>query len=200
MRGFAASSVPICRAEKGTDIFLRRLQSTRRARAGRQFAELHLDQGVTASRAGGHVARRITSERAGGPSIGFDQRAATLDAFADAAAPSDSPVVSRWDTRALGCGYVLAALEAAAGTTFSSCSLRHRVGKRNCRDEALRVRLFRVAQNLIPRARFDQSAAVHDRDSVGKNVDDGEVVADEQTRELQALLNLLQQVEKARLH
>lgn len=70
--------------------------------------------GVTAARGGGHVVRRITSDRVGDPSVGFDQRAAALDALRDAAAPSDSPVVSRWDTYALGIGAVLLVIAAIA--------------------------------------------------------------------------------------
>lgn len=70
--------------------------------------------GVTAQRGGGHVVRRITSDRVGDPSVGFDQRAATMDALRDAAAPSDSPVVSRWDTLGLGVGAVLAAIATIA--------------------------------------------------------------------------------------
>ena len=79
-------------------------------------------------------------------------------------------------------------------------ALRDRVGQRNGSDETLGVRVFGATQDLVPGALLDDSTPVHDRDPVREHVDDREVVTDEQARELQALLQLLQQVEESGLH
>src|SRR5690349_24554385 len=84
---------------------------------------------------------------------------------------------------------------AGLAATALLLGIRHRHGG----DETLRVRVGRTAQDLVARAHLHELAVVHHRDAVGEDVDDGEVVADEEARELQLLLQVLQEVQEARL-
>src|SRR5215207_3801198 len=70
-------------------------------------------------------------------------------------------------------------------TLLASTALLLGVGNGHGRDEPLRVVLLRVAEHLLARATLDELAVLHHRDAVGEGVDDGEVMADEQARELQ---------------
>ena len=54
-------------------------------------------------------------------------------------------------------------------------------------DESLRVVLLWAAQNLLARPNLDQFAVLHHCDAIGERVHDGEVVTDEQARELQSM-------------
>ena len=89
---------------------------------------------------------------------------------------------------------------AAGGARLAADALLLGVGHRHRGDQALRVGVVRAAQDLVAGAGLHELAVVHHRDAVGEDVDDREVVADEQARELQLLLQLLQQLEEARLH
>ena len=91
-------------------------------------------------------------------------------------------------------GVHLAVVDPGVGSSRRPLALRDRIGQRHGSDESLCVRVFGVSQDLVSRALLHQSTAMHHRDPVREDVDDREVVADEQTGALQALLQLLQQV------
>ena len=63
--------------------------------------------GVTASRGRGLVLSGLTRGKMGAGSADFHQHADALTPFRTAAAPSDAPVVSRWDVVPLAIGAVL---------------------------------------------------------------------------------------------
>ncbi len=83
---------------------------------------------------------------------------------------------------------------------FATSTLLDGIRHRNGTDEALGVGVFGRAEDLIAGALFHQLTPMHHRDPVSERVDDGEVVADEQARELQAGLEFLQELEESCLH
>ena len=85
-------------------------------------------------------------------------------------------------------------------TSLSSGPLLGGIGNGNGRQEAFRVSLLRVSQDVVTGPLLDELALVHDRDPVREHVDDGEVVADEETREFELILEFLQQIEKPSLN
>lgn len=56
--------------------------------------------------------------------------------------------------------------------------------------------MLRTGRDLLRLADLDDPAAVHDGDAVTEVADDGDVVADEDERELQPLLQVEKQVER----
>jgi hypothetical protein len=70
----------------------------------------------------------------------------------------------------------------------------------NCREEHAGVLIFWIAENLVTVANFNQTAVLHHCNSVSKNLNHGNVVADEQTGELQLFLQFLKQVKESCLN
>ena len=70
---------------------------------------------------------------------------------------------------------------------------RVRLGDRG--QQRHRVRVARVAVELLDRADLDDLAEVHDADAVGEVLDDRQVVADEQVGQVEVALQVEQQVE-----
>src|SRR4051812_3017857 len=70
-----------------------------------------------------------------------------------------------------------------------------RIGHRNCGEECLGVLDLGVLVDLLRIALLDDLAEVHHGDPVTHRPDDGEVVGDEQVREPELLLQVLEQVE-----
>ena len=79
--------------------------------------------------------------------------------------------------------------------------LLHRAGirNRNRGQERLRVVVLRIRVDLLRRADLDELALVHHGDPVAHRADDGEVVRDEEVREAEVPLEVLEQVEDLRL-
>ena len=67
-------------------------------------------------------------------------------------------------------------------------------------QERLRVRVQRAGENLLRRAHFDDAAQVHHGHAPADMTDDAEVVGDEEVREIETLLQVLQQVDNLRLN
>ena len=67
------------------------------------------------------------------------------------------------------------------------------------REERHRVRVERPAEELLRGRQLDDLAEVHHRDSVGDVADDGEVVGDEEVRQVEVLLQLDEEVQHLRL-
>src|SRR3954465_641698 len=82
---------------------------------------------------------------------------------------------------------------------FAPLRLRHRVRDREGREEPLRVRVLRVAEDLGPCPLLDQFAVVEHGDPVGEEVDDREVVADEEAGEAELALQLREELQHPRL-
>src|SRR5260370_2274707 len=73
--------------------------------------------------------------------------------------------------------------------------LRHRHG----REQSLGVGMPRRGEDLLPSRYLDDLAEIHDRDTVRHVLDDREIVADEEQRDAELLLQVLQQVDDLRL-
>ena len=74
------------------------------------------------------------------------------------------------------------------------------LGAGNSREQRDRVRVARMLENLADRARFNDSAQVHDGDSIAQVPHDRQVVRNEQHRQMPALADALQQPQDLRLH
>lgn len=70
---------------------------------------------------------------------------------------------------------------------------------RHGRKERTRVGVGRRAKGALARSDFDDLAEIHDRDAMGHVLDDRQVVADEQQRQPEVALQVLQQVDDLRL-
>src|SRR5579884_4129956 len=79
-------------------------------------------------------------------------------------------------------------------------SPERRVGDRYGREQGAAVRMLRLGVELLLRARLDRLAEVHDHDAVGDVPDDVQVVRDEDVREVEIALEVLEQVQDLRLH
>src|SRR3954452_10854076 len=79
-------------------------------------------------------------------------------------------------------------------------TLDHRVGDRHRREERDRVRVERRLVQRLRRRDLDDGAEVHDRDSVRDVAYDGEVMRDEEVRQVEVSLQRLEQVEDLRLN
>src|SRR5918995_5978605 len=77
--------------------------------------------------------------------------------------------------------------------------LHLRIRDRDGGEKRDRVRVQRVLVQLLRRRDLDDRAQVHDRDPIGDVPDDGEVVGDEQIRQRELGLELLEQVDDLRL-
>src|SRR3981189_1893759 len=73
--------------------------------------------------------------------------------------------------------------------------LRHRYG----REQRLGVGMLRRGEDLLPGRHLDDLAEIHDCDTVRHVLDDRQIVADEEQREAELLLQILQQVYDLRL-
>jgi hypothetical protein len=91
-------------------------------------------------------------------------------------------------------------VRAQSHTCLAATFLLCRIWNRNRREQHLSVRILRVAKDLVTVSRLDQATVLHNSDAVRENLDDSDVVADEQTGELELLLEFLQQVEEASLN
>ena len=91
------------------------------------------------------------------------------------------------------------ALELEARPLGLALALAPRVRDRHGGEERLRVLVLRVRVDLLGRPDLDELALVHDRDLVGHRPHDGEVVRDEEVREPEVALEVLEQVEDLRL-
>ena len=78
-------------------------------------------------------------------------------------------------------------------------ALDHRVGLGDRRQQRLRVRVGGRRVQLLGRADLHQLAEVHHGDDVGDVAHDGQVVGDEQVRQVELVLQVLQQVDDAGL-
>src|SRR5262245_3118318 len=78
--------------------------------------------------------------------------------------------------------------------TLTGCAARHR------RQQAARVRMRRLAEDLPHRSSLDDPPCVHDRNAVRRFRDHREVVCDEQQRQVKCFLHFAQQVEDLRLN
>ena len=74
------------------------------------------------------------------------------------------------------------------------------VHRRHGREQRLGVGMPGIVEQLAPRRDFDDAPVVHDRHAVGDVFDDGEVVRDEQHRQAELRLQILQEIEDLRLH
>ena len=70
------------------------------------------------------------------------------------------------------------------------------IRNRNSSDEAPRVRILCILEDLITIANLDKASFLHHRDTVREDVDDGKVVADEEACEVEALLKFQEKVRK----
>src|SRR6266516_2513925 len=66
------------------------------------------------------------------------------------------------------------------------------IGNRNRREQGLRVRLFRVLVDILGLALLDELPPAHDRDPIAHLPDHGEIVSDEQVREVELMLEILE--------
>ena len=66
-------------------------------------------------------------------------------------------------------------------------------------EQRPRVGMARVAVDLVARSLLDDAAEVHDRDAVAEVLDDAQVVRDEEQRQPERCLQVLQQVQDLRL-
>src|SRR5260221_275814 len=78
-------------------------------------------------------------------------------------------------------------------------ALDGRIGDRHGRKERLRIRVKRVLVEVDAVAELDDLAEVHDRDAVADVANDRQVVSDEEVRELELVLQLLEEVDDLRL-
>ena len=61
--------------------------------------------------------------------------------------------------------------------------------------QRLSVRVHRVRKDLVGRPLFDDLAQVHDRHPVADMLDDAQIVSDEEIRQVEFLLQLIQQID-----
>src|ERR1700682_2554657 len=74
-----------------------------------------------------------------------------------------------------------------------------RVRHRHRREQGLGVGMLRRGEDLLPGRHLDDLAEIHDCDTVRHVLDDRQIVADEEQREAELLLQILQQVYDLRL-
>ena len=70
-----------------------------------------------------------------------------------------------------------------------------RVGRRHRREQRLRIRMDRVAEQHAARRQFDDAAGAHDRDAVRDVIDNRQIVRDEQVGQPQLFLQIHQQIQ-----
>ena len=87
----------------------------------------------------------------------------------------------------------------AAQDLARALALDHRVGHRHRRQQRLRVRMPRFAEQRVAVGDLDDAAQVHHRHAVADVAHHREVVRDEQVRQMQPLLQLHQHVDHLRL-
>ena len=80
------------------------------------------------------------------------------------------------------------------------CRLRRRIRHRHRRQQRLRVGMLRRGEQRAPVRQLDDLAEIHHRHAMRHVLDDGEVVADEQQRQAELVLQIDQQVDDLRLH
>ena len=94
-------------------------------------------------------------------------------------------------------------LSASAWRSLRRAALRSFIARgirdRHRREQRLRVVVLRVRVDLLGRPDLDELAAVHHRDPVAHRAHDGEVVRDEEIREPEVVLEVLEQVQDLRL-
>ena len=73
------------------------------------------------------------------------------------------------------------------------------IGNRHRREQRLRVGHDRPRVELLGRRQLDELPEVHHRDPVAHVADDAEIVGDEEIRQLELVLELLEQVDHLRL-
>ena len=78
--------------------------------------------------------------------------------------------------------------------------LDRRVRHGNGGEERLRVGVERITEDVRFRAVFHQVAEIHDADRVGDMLNHGQIVADEEIRQLVLILQLVEQVDDLRLN
>ncbi len=78
--------------------------------------------------------------------------------------------------------------------------LRRRVRHRHRRQQRARIGMVRAGEQRAPVRQLDDLAEIHHRHAVRQVLDDGQVVADEQQRQAQLILQIDQQVDDLRLH
>src|ERR1700739_1369142 len=66
---------------------------------------------------------------------------------------------------------------------------------RHSGKQSLGVGMLRRGEDLLPGRHLDDLAEIHDRDTVGHVLDNGQIVADEEQREAELLLQVLEQVD-----
>ena len=76
--------------------------------------------------------------------------------------------------------------------------MSRRVG--NSRDQGARVLLLRRLEDLFDRTDLNDLSAPHDRNIVGDDADDPEIVADEDASQAKLAVGYLQKGEDLRLH
>ena len=74
-----------------------------------------------------------------------------------------------------------------------------RVDVRDRREERLGVRVDRPSVEVVRGRRLDDHAEIHHRDSIRDVVDDAEVVRDEDVRQVELVLEVVEQVDHLRL-
>ena len=79
-------------------------------------------------------------------------------------------------------------------------ALDSRVRDGNGREQRLGVGVQRMAKNVVGLAVLHQIAQVHNADSVGDMLDDGQIVGDEKIRQVALFLQGFQQVDDLRLN
>ena len=78
---------------------------------------------------------------------------------------------------------------------IARCARSVRVGDRDRRHERLRVRVARVAEELLAVGQLDDAAQVHHRDAIADVLDHAHVVGDEEVGQPELALEVLEQVE-----
>ena len=74
-----------------------------------------------------------------------------------------------------------------------------RVNHRHCRDEGLRLGMQGCAEHLVGSAMFHNVAEIHHRHFIADMLDNREIMRNENVGEVEALLEVHQQVEDLRL-
>src|SRR5215813_7854639 len=77
---------------------------------------------------------------------------------------------------------------------------RSRIGYRHRREQCLRVRVQRIAEEFVFRSELDNAAEIHHRDPVADVLDDRQIVCDEKIRQPKLALQVDQQIDYLRLH
>src|SRR5699024_10390674 len=80
-----------------------------------------------------------------------------------------------------------------------SCAFYMGVGYGDRRQQRLRVGVLRVVEDLVDVTELDELSEIHHGDAISEVPDDGEIVGDEEVRDAELRLELVEQVDHTRL-